>query len=111
MPHCCAVKTCRNKADTGSVLSFHRLPLREPERLKLWLFALNVDVNTPGRELRKLVVCSEHFVPEDYTANRQPRTDTVRRFLKPTAVPTVGVSFRSPGPSLAQVSPSVVYWY
>ncbi|XP_051276598.1 zinc finger protein 3 homolog isoform X4 [Dicentrarchus labrax] len=94
MPHACAVKTCTNKAKTGAALSFHRLPVREPERLKLWLFALNIDVNTPQDELKKYIVCSEHFAQEDYTVNvnGQPRTDTMHRFLTPTAVPTVGVS-------------------
>ncbi|XP_029305464.1 zinc finger protein 3 homolog isoform X2 [Cottoperca gobio] len=89
MPHSCTVKTCSNKAKTGTALSFHRLPVREPERLKLWLSALNIDVNTPLDELKKCIVCSEHFVPEDYTVNGQPRTDTMHRFLTPTAVPTV----------------------
>ncbi|XP_042289531.1 zinc finger protein 436-like [Thunnus maccoyii] len=89
MPHSCAVKTCRNKAKTGTALSFHRLPVREPERLKLWLSALNVNVNTPIEELKKYIVCSEHFVPEDYTVNGQLKTDRMHRFLTPTAVPTV----------------------
>lgn len=96
MPHC-AVKTCRNKSRTGAYLSFHRLPVREPERLKLWLSALNIDVNTPVDELKKHVVCSEHFVPEDYSVRGQPRTGAMHRFLTPTAVPTVGVSSTPPG--------------
>uniref|UniRef100_A0A3B4XV52 Zinc finger protein 568-like n=1 Tax=Seriola lalandi dorsalis TaxID=1841481 RepID=A0A3B4XV52_SERLL len=92
MPNSCAVKTCGNKARTGASLSFHRLPVREPARLRLWLFALNIDVNTPRDELKKYIVCSEHFAPGDYTANGQPRTSAMHRFLTPTAVPTVGVS-------------------
>ncbi|XP_073337392.1 uncharacterized protein [Pagrus major] len=103
MPHSCAVKTCRNKSKPGAALSFHRLPVREPERLKLWLFALNIDVNTPVDELKKHIVCSEHFVPEDYSVNRQPRTDATHRFLTPTAVPTVGVSSCTP-PGVTQDS-------
>lgn len=97
MPHC-AVKTCGNKSRRKcSDLSFHRLPVREPERLKLWLSALNIDVNTPVDELKKHVVCSEHFVPEDYSVRGQPRTGAMHRFLTPTAVPTVGVSSTPPG--------------
>ncbi|XP_040905033.1 zinc finger protein 3 homolog [Toxotes jaculatrix] len=104
MPHSCAVKTCGNKARTGACLSFHRLPVREPERLKLWLFALNIDVNTPREQLRKYIVCSEHFVPEDYTANGQPRTGAMHRFLTPTAVPTVGVWSWKPARSVTEDS-------
>ncbi|GLD69616.1 zinc finger protein 568-like protein [Lates japonicus] len=104
MPHSCAVKTCQNKARTGTCLSFHRLPVREPERLNLWLFALNIDINTPQEELRKYIVCSEHFFPEDYTANGQPGTGRMHRFLTPTAVPTVGVSSCSPQLSVTEDS-------
>nr|XP_046258141.1 endothelial zinc finger protein induced by tumor necrosis factor alpha-like [Scatophagus argus] len=104
MPHNCAVKTCANKAKTGAALSFHRLPVREPERLKLWLFALNIDVDTPPDELKKYIVCSEHFVPEDYTVNRQPSTDKTHRYLTSTAVPTVGVASCALQTSVAQVS-------
>uniref|UniRef100_A0A4W6DTI2 THAP domain-containing protein 1 n=1 Tax=Lates calcarifer TaxID=8187 RepID=A0A4W6DTI2_LATCA len=104
MPHSCAVKTCQNKARTGTCLSFHRLPVREPERLNLWLFALNIDINTPQEELRKYIVCSEHFVPEDYTANGQPGTGRMHRFLTSTAVPTMGVSSCSPQLSVPEVS-------
>lgn len=89
MPHSCAVKTCRNKTKTGSALSFHRLPVREPERLKLWLSALKVDVNTPIEELRNYIVCSEHFAPEDYSVHGHTGSDRTHRFLTPTAVPTV----------------------
>ncbi|KAM7385303.1 hypothetical protein PAMP_001391 [Pampus punctatissimus] len=89
MPHSCAVKTCKNKAKTGTALSFHRLPLREPERLKLWLSALNVDGNTPIEVLKRYIVCSEHFVPEDYTVYGRLRFNAMHRFLTPTAVPTV----------------------
>ncbi|XP_039995095.1 zinc finger protein 391-like [Xiphias gladius] len=102
MPHSCAVKTCGNKARTGSCLSFHRLPVREPERLRLWLFALDIDTNTPQPELKKYIVCSEHFAPEDYTANGQPRTGATHRFLTPTAVPTVAVSSRAPDRSVTE---------
>ncbi|XP_030298490.1 zinc finger protein 154-like isoform X3 [Sparus aurata] len=97
MPHC-AVKTCGNKSRRKcSDLSFHRLPVREPKRLKLWLSALNIGVNTPVDELKKYVVCSEHFVPEDYSVRGQPRTGATHRYLTPTAVPTVGVSSTPPG--------------
>lgn len=106
MPQSCFVKTCRNKAKTGASLSFHRLPVREPERLKLWLFALNIDINTPQDELKKCMVCSEHFAPQDYTANGQVRTGGMHRFLTPTAVPTVGVSFKR-----TEVSATFIMFY
>ncbi|XP_071335964.1 zinc finger protein 260-like [Trachinotus anak] len=103
MPYTCAVKTCDNKAKSGTSLSFHRLPVREPERLKLWLLALNIDTNTPQDELKKYIVCSEHFVPGDYTTHGQPMAGAMHRFLTPTAVPTVGVSSCTPEQSGTEV--------
>ncbi|XP_070834206.1 zinc finger protein 271-like [Chaetodon trifascialis] len=104
MPHSCAVKTCGNKARTGSALSFHRLPVKEPGRLKLWLCALNMDVNTPVDELRKYIICSEHFAPDDYTVNGQRRTDTMHRFLTPAAIPTARVSSCTVQPGVTEES-------
>ncbi|XP_029376907.1 zinc finger protein 287-like [Echeneis naucrates] len=95
MPYACAVKTCGNKAKRGTSLSFHRLPVREPERLKLWLLALDIDMSTPLEELKKCIVCSEHFVMGDYTTIGQPK-GMVHRFLRPTAVPTIGLYPLSP---------------
>uniref|UniRef100_A0A8C8IQT3 THAP domain-containing protein 1 n=1 Tax=Oncorhynchus tshawytscha TaxID=74940 RepID=A0A8C8IQT3_ONCTS len=95
MPRECAVKTCDNKQKTWSALMFHRLPLSHPDRLKLWLIALNKDANTATDDLRKLLVCSEHFLPGDYYEklgqDRHSRMRIMKSFLKDTAVPSVAV--------------------
>ncbi|XP_064859534.1 uncharacterized protein zgc:158320 [Oncorhynchus nerka] len=95
MPRECAVKTCDNKQKTWSALMFHRLPLSHPDRLKLWLIALNKDANTATDDLRKLLVCSEHFLPADYYEklgqDRHSRMRIMKSFLKDTAVPSVAV--------------------
>lgn len=95
MPRECAVKMCDNKQKTWSALMFHRFPLRNPDRLKLWMVALNKDVNTPTDDLRKLLVCSEHFLPGDYYEklgqDRHSRMRIMKSFLKDTAVPSVAI--------------------
>lgn len=57
----CVVKTCNNKPRKLSAIIFHKHPLNDPDRLKLWLVAMNVDNNTATKDLRKLVVCSDFF--------------------------------------------------
>ncbi|CAB1327179.1 unnamed protein product, partial [Coregonus sp. 'balchen'] len=93
MPRECAVKMCENKQKTWSALMFHRLPLSNPDRLKLWMVALNKDADTPTEDLRKLLVCSEHFLPGDYYEklgqDRHTRMRIMKSFLKDTAVPSV----------------------
>ncbi|XP_038838862.1 uncharacterized protein LOC120039658 [Salvelinus namaycush] len=96
MPRECAVKMCDNKQKTWSALMFHRLPLSNPDRLKLWMVALNKDANTPTDDLRKLLVCSEHFLPGDYYEklgqDRHSRMRIMKSFLKDTAVPSVAIN-------------------
>ena len=54
-----------------------------PERLKLWLLALNLDINTPEHALICKRVCSDHFFDDDF----KPTQEGDRRFLKMSAVP------------------------
>ncbi|KAI7799067.1 zinc finger MYM-type protein 4 isoform X2 [Triplophysa rosa] len=61
-------------------LTFHTLPMQDPERLKLWLLALHRDINSPVESIRALRVCSGHFSPDDFPGPN-------RRYLKSTAVP------------------------
>lgn len=70
----CAYPGCRNlfksvrlraSTQTGK-LTFHRFPTYEPDRLHLWLLALQMDVTTPMRLLKVWRVCSEHFSPDDF---------------------------------------------
>uniref|UniRef100_A0A672L426 THAP domain-containing protein 1 n=1 Tax=Sinocyclocheilus grahami TaxID=75366 RepID=A0A672L426_SINGR len=67
-----------------SLCNFHVFPTSEPARLKLWLIALWLDINTPINALKLLRVCSDHFSPDDFT---YPGEHHVR--LKPSAVPMV----------------------
>uniref|UniRef100_A0A3Q3JLC5 THAP domain-containing protein 1 n=1 Tax=Monopterus albus TaxID=43700 RepID=A0A3Q3JLC5_MONAL len=85
MVHKCCVDSCWNTKRAN--LTFHRFPLGDAERLRQWLFALNMDVKTPLHILSKLFVCQKHFQHDDYydAANQPSRRG---RLLKPNAVPT-----------------------
>jgi len=80
---CCApgCESTRFDSDLNPLLvskTFHRFPGNEVMR-DLWLKALALEV---GFELRvNTVVCSDHFLPEDF------RKKTNRITLKPSAVP------------------------
>ncbi|XP_073721471.1 uncharacterized protein [Misgurnus anguillicaudatus] len=76
----CIVKGCDNKPNVHSDVMFHRFPT-SPNRRKAWLSALNMDTTTPWRILKKCRVCSDHFIPDDYS-------DTGFR-IKDTAYPTI----------------------
>ncbi len=67
-------------------LSFHRLPLYEPEILPLWLVVLQLDMQTPFVELksRDYRVCGEHFDNDDFFPTT---SETCRLRLKKNAVP------------------------
>ncbi|XP_067432504.1 lethal(3)malignant brain tumor-like protein 2 isoform X2 [Thunnus thynnus] len=97
MVHKCCVETCCNLKRPNLV--FHRLPLGDPERLRQWLFALNMDVNTPLHTLNKLFVCQKHFQPDDYYSSPDQPTRQARH-LKTTAVPTL---FRHTGDPTSSV--------
>ena len=57
MPHHCIVPLCNNHSGTPGI-SFHRLPLKDPDLLKQWLIKIRRE-NTPINEYSR--VCSEHF--------------------------------------------------
>ncbi|ROL46137.1 THAP domain-containing protein 4 [Anabarilius grahami] len=90
----CAYADCSNRLKTkrlcsltrthSGVVTFHVFPTSEPARLKLWLIALRLDINTPINILKMMRVCSDHFSPDDFT---YPGEDYVR--LKTSAVPMV----------------------
>ncbi|XP_050993318.1 zinc finger MYM-type protein 4 isoform X3 [Labeo rohita] len=93
----CAYPGCRNlfksvrlraSTQTGK-LTFHRFPTFEPDRLHLWLLALQMDINTPMRLLKVWRVCSEHFAPDDFKAISGNQV-----LLKSSAVP-IFVSHRT----------------
>lgn len=80
----CCVKACNSK--TRGSLAFHAFPTFDPKRRRLWLFALNMDVNTPPDVVNKMYVCHKHFKPDDYYCYEHPDPPT-GRILKTTAVP------------------------
>jgi len=57
MPYYCIVPKCKNKSGTPG-LSFHQLPLKKRELLKLWLIKIKRKNPPLTRHSR---VCSAHF--------------------------------------------------
>lgn len=84
MVHKCCVETCLTIKRPNIV--FHRFPLSDQEKLRQWLFTLNMDPRTPRYVLGKLFVCQKHFQPDDYY-DVQNLPSRRGRLLKPTAVP------------------------
>lgn len=84
MVRVCAFPNCSNRMKRYLCLSFHRLPLRNREILKLWLVALQLDVQTPLQTIRErdYRVCSEHFNEDDFTEK-----SVKSRYLKANAIP------------------------
>lgn len=83
----CCVDACHSAKSPK--LLFHRFPMMDAERLRLWLFALDMDVNTPLYVIDNLLVCQKHFEPTDYYYRNISEHPTRRkRLLKLTAVPT-----------------------
>lgn len=88
----CCVDSCSNHKRPNLV--FHRFPLGDPDRLRQWLLALTMDVNTPLHVVGKLFICQKHFLPENYHRSLDPSVRA--RLLKPTAVPTQFIHTRLP---------------
>ncbi|XP_072250697.1 uncharacterized protein [Leuresthes tenuis] len=67
MVHACVFPNCPNKS-IWTKFSFHRLPFRDLDLLKLWLVALKMDLKTEVGALKRMDhrVCSAHFAPEDF---------------------------------------------
>lgn len=85
MPDFCAAFGCTNSSDKPSCkerkISFHRFPLKDISRLKVWILKLRRQNYSPTSAS---VLCSVHFNEEDF--EYQPFTN--RRGLKKTAVPS-----------------------
>lgn len=79
----CSFPNCNNKQRTWSAISFHKLPLMDPKRCKLWLRAMDMNPKTSRKTLlrRCMLVCSEHFSPDDLVHHEGCTC------LTPTAVP------------------------
>uniref|UniRef100_A0A8C2CD57 THAP-type domain-containing protein n=1 Tax=Cyprinus carpio TaxID=7962 RepID=A0A8C2CD57_CYPCA len=83
-PGCFNIKRPKRTFSSGQTfLTFHRFPTHNPERLKLWLLALHLDINTSEHALICKRVCSDHFFEDDFKPSQQGH----RRYLKASAVP------------------------
>lgn len=56
----CSVIGCDSYSDRGSNVSFHTLP-RSPVLREKWTDNLKINM-----KLKKILVCSKHFQPDDY---------------------------------------------
>ncbi|XP_058251626.1 zinc finger protein 16-like isoform X1 [Hemibagrus wyckioides] len=89
MVRSCAYPRCENRFKAkrlrprGDMLTSHKFPSKNPDRLKQWLLALNMDINTPAASLQQKRVCSEHFVDDDY----HPSEEGKLRLLRSSSVP------------------------
>ncbi|XP_078131076.1 transcription factor E2F6 isoform X2 [Sander vitreus] len=82
----CAFRKCKNKSNRWEPQSFHKFPLRDPERNRLWLLAAGLDIKTPAETLLKWRMCSDHFRPGDFKKKRNLKE---HKSLTTNAVPSV----------------------
>lgn len=82
MPHCCA-PYCKSSTKKKLGVSFHEFPADKAIQQK-WLKAMSRKDFIPNDKSASSVVCSLHFVGDDYSSD-SPK----RRRLKRTAVPSV----------------------
>lgn len=94
MVYACIAKGCGSKPKKWSRVRFHIFPTSNKNRMKEWMCVLDIDPDTPAKMLRKMFVCSNHFLPEDYYERMEDRSSGMVHtlFLKETAVPSVGVT-------------------
>uniref|UniRef100_A0A671KNU9 THAP-type domain-containing protein n=1 Tax=Sinocyclocheilus anshuiensis TaxID=1608454 RepID=A0A671KNU9_9TELE len=102
-PGCFNIKKPKRKFSLGNkFFTFHRFPIHNPERLKLWLLALHLDINTPEHALIFKRVCSDNFFDDDFKPSQQGN----RRFLKASAVPNTFLQQTEPLSSTSTSAPS-----
>lgn len=81
----CCVPCCTNTArNTSKNVSFHQFPTSE-NLTKIWLEKIRRNADKKFRVSRDNKVCSEHFLVDDF----RPLLHSKRRYLKPTAFPTI----------------------
>lgn len=91
----CKKATLRKGSRTKEKLTFHRFPTYDGDQLKLWMDALNLNIKTPTRVIKRWRICSDHFFPSDFNS-----TQRGREFLKTSAVPhMVAVQQRGDNPN------------
>ena len=74
----CVYPGCLNKRTPATIkrLSFHKIPQSNVETRKLWLTALQLDVNLPHETTQYWTVCSDHFEAKDFFLKKE-ETSTV----------------------------------
>jgi len=86
MPHVCAARFCNNNSRRKpDGISFHSLPIKDENLLKIWLFRMrrNPANFKPSKHSK---ICSDHFLPTDYC---YVDSKTVRPRLDKHAIPSV----------------------
>ncbi|XP_069670516.1 zinc finger protein ZFP2-like isoform X1 [Periplaneta americana] len=76
----CAAHNCNNAFLKGSGISFHGFPLKKPELLAKWLFAMKRENFVPSHYVK---LCSAHFKHTDFWENH------CYKILKDDAVPSL----------------------
>ncbi|XP_073713017.1 uncharacterized protein [Misgurnus anguillicaudatus] len=97
----CVVQGCTTKSRKGLEVSFHHFPIKDLERCKKWLRAINhpkFGEDTDMGNLKTRRICSRHFKEEDYEPNVLAMKRTT---LKDTAIPSIFTfpDDEQPGPS------------
>ena len=87
LPSACIAAGCKNRSNMKGI-HLHRLPLRSPALLKLWLAKLKLK-NPPVNAYAK--ICSAHFHPDCYLRDlRNELTYAKPKFwLKKDAIPAI----------------------
>lgn len=78
--YCCVPGCHSHNGDTTRQISFHRLP-QDIKRKNEWLKRIGRSTATPEASTGNLLVCGNHFEPDDF------KWTPVRRTLKPSALP------------------------
>lgn len=81
----CCVPTCNTPGyvtDDGHQVTFHKLPIRDKERLRAWIVKIRRDVGPNFKVTEHTRICSRHFDQSDFRV-----TFKGKRFLKENATP------------------------
>ena len=94
--HCC-VPLCTSRRDDGQMRAFHHFPPPEQASFReQWILAIRRDLGDSFQISASTVVCSGHFIDDDYSGEAPPRTKEDREArrgkrsvyrLKPGVVP------------------------
>ena len=96
----CAAYGCKNRANHGSKVKFHKFPsIKKVDLRKKWILAMKRKEFKPGASAK---VCSDHFTSEHF------ENDLERKTLKPDAIPIVYTSEKEKAKAEAKVARRVL---